>query len=271
VLFSFSFFFLFLFFKNLKIKKIETNFEQKRYSINNPILQQENSLITMATKNTKDNRMVVRATYYPPEHIFKIPDGLDLEDKSVVKDWGVKWGKLYITYADGKEQKIGQSLFWENDIDFKWPENVEIVNAEEICEGVEYSEDEESDDDEKVANRKKALEESLDGWMRLQTSTNPYFTEKEELEFLKSQCDDIKLVKEVFDERYSGIDCLNCIYNIETDDIVYKSDDEFNEVCEECGEHMSDTNLTEEEFDDYPNRDKGYCPKTGNWFCSDCR
>ena len=31
----FSFLFLFLFFENLKIKKIETNLEQKRYSINN--------------------------------------------------------------------------------------------------------------------------------------------------------------------------------------------------------------------------------------------
>ena len=99
----------------------------------------------MATKNTKDNRVVVRATYYPPEHIFKIPDGLDLEDKSVVESWYVKWGELYITYADGKEQKIGQ--YFENDMDFKWPENVEIVNAEEIIWGVEYSEDEESNEE----------------------------------------------------------------------------------------------------------------------------
>ena len=116
-----------------------------------------------------------------------------------------------------------------------WGEFQSLCKVPTPKSGWKKEEEKEEDDDEKVAlkfidfNRKKTLEESLDGWMRLQTSTNPYFTEEEELEFLKSQCDDIKLVKEVFDERYSGIDGLNCIYNIETDDIVYKSDDDDDE------------------------------------------
>ncbi len=47
---------------------------------------------------------------------------------------------------------------------------------------------------------------------------------------------------------------------------------EFNEVCQECGVKMSEKKLSEEEYDEYPGRDEGYCPDTGNWFCSEeCR
>ena len=44
---------------------------------------------------------------------------LDLEDKSVVTEWGTKYGTLYIYYVDGREEKIE----WEFDVydaqDFK--------------------------------------------------------------------------------------------------------------------------------------------------------
>eukprot|EP00966_Prymnesium_polylepis_P043023 999522-Prymnesium_polylepis.1 len=63
------------------------------------------------TKNTKENRKVVRATFYPPEAVFKIPDGLDLEDKSVVKFWDVKWAKLYMTYFGKEEEEIIEPYF----------------------------------------------------------------------------------------------------------------------------------------------------------------
>ena len=48
-------------------------------------------------------------------------------------------------------------------------------------------------------------------------------------------------------------------------------DEEFNEECEECGAKMSSTKLTEEEFDEHPDREAGYCKHTGNWFCMKCR
>jgi len=48
-----------------------------------------------STKNVKGNLQVVVATS-STEAIFKIPDGLDLEDKTVVKSWCVQWGTLYI-------------------------------------------------------------------------------------------------------------------------------------------------------------------------------
>ena len=50
-----------------------------------------------------------------------------------------------------------------------------------------------------------------------------------------------------------------------------EDDEEFNEECEECGAKMSSTKLTEEEFDEHPDREAGYCKHTGNWFCMKCR
>ena len=37
---------------------------------------------------------------------FKVPDGVDLEDTDVVKEWYVQGGCLYIVYVDGREEEI---------------------------------------------------------------------------------------------------------------------------------------------------------------------
>ena len=70
------------------------------------------------TKNTKDNRLCV-VVEYALSAVFKIPDGLDLEDTSVVKGWYVKYGTLHIYYTDGREEEID----WVYDLseyDYKW-------------------------------------------------------------------------------------------------------------------------------------------------------
>jgi hypothetical protein len=82
-------------------------------------------------------RKVIRATYSHDEE-FKIPVGVDLNDKSQVANWGIKWNSLWITYADdGREEEI-EGEGWVNDFDFKRPESVEIltieVDKEDICE-----------------------------------------------------------------------------------------------------------------------------------------
>ena len=41
-----------------------------------------------STKNTKGNRKFVHVKF-ETYGAFKIPDGLDLEDRTVVKSWGV--------------------------------------------------------------------------------------------------------------------------------------------------------------------------------------
>ena len=95
-----------------------------------------------STKNVKGDRKVVRATYYPPEAVFKIPDGLDLEDKTVVANWGVKYGVLHIEYVDGRKEEISWAID-PTEYDYKWSESTTIENADDCC--VEYSEDEEED------------------------------------------------------------------------------------------------------------------------------
>ena len=105
---------------------------------------------TSETINIKGNRKVIRATYYLPESIFKIPDGLDLEDKSIVKWWGVKYNTLHIHYVDGREEEI--EPYFDgccHSIDFKYPQETEIVDADD-CGTIEYTDDEEDEEVEEV-------------------------------------------------------------------------------------------------------------------------
>ena len=95
-----------------------------------------------STKNIKGDRKVVRVSYRVPDAIFKIPDGLDLNDKSVVAHWGVKYGVLNIEYVDGREEEITWTIA-PTEFDYKWSESTTIENADDCC--VEYSEDEEED------------------------------------------------------------------------------------------------------------------------------
>ncbi len=60
---------------------------------------------TSDTINIKGNRKVVRAIY-EVESVFRIPDGVDLEDKTVVKSWYVNHNSLMIEYV-GERGKHG--------------------------------------------------------------------------------------------------------------------------------------------------------------------
>ena len=96
-----------------------------------------------STKNIKGDRKVVKVTLYAPEFIFKIPDGLDLEDKNVVEYWGYKWGTLYIKYV-GKKEEEEIEAYQEFEVDYKDEQEIEIIDADDAgC--VDYSEDEEED------------------------------------------------------------------------------------------------------------------------------
>ena len=88
-----------------------------------------------STKNVKGNRQVV-VSVNSTQTIFKLPDGLDLEDETVVLQWRVKWGILYISYVNGEEQEI--EFECEDDDGCKHPE-VDIADAAE--HNVEYEED----------------------------------------------------------------------------------------------------------------------------------
>ena len=93
---------------------------------------------TSSTQNIKGNRKVVSATFYPPVAVFKLPDGIDLEDKTVVEGWYVKYATLRIYYVDGHEEKI--EAYFDPETDWKRPQDTLIEDAEDY--DVEYSEDE---------------------------------------------------------------------------------------------------------------------------------
>ena len=92
-----------------------------------------------STLNVKGNRQVIVAVHHT-ERFFKIPEGLDLEDKTVVKKWIVKWGVLYITYVNGREEEI--DFEYEDDDGSKYPDAV-IEDADHY--DIEYEEDKEDE------------------------------------------------------------------------------------------------------------------------------
>jgi hypothetical protein len=76
-------------------------------------------------------RKVVRATYTCEEE-FKIPIGIDLEDKSQVEKWGVKWNTLHIWLKNGKHIEVKGYYNQPREFDWKRPDDVNIDDDENI-------------------------------------------------------------------------------------------------------------------------------------------
>ena len=106
------------------------------------------------TKNVKGNRQVVRAAY-EGESYFKIPDGLDLEDSTIVECWLVKWNVLSIKYV-GKEQLDEIQAYDEWGLDLKNPFEEEIKSAGDA--DIDPYEDEDKEEVEVKPVKKKAKE-----------------------------------------------------------------------------------------------------------------
>ena len=76
------------------------------------------------------DRKVIRASYTSYDY-YVVPTGLDLEDKTVVSSWGIKWGNLWIHLTNGEELCITQPAF-EQESDRKIPDCTEIINQEDF-------------------------------------------------------------------------------------------------------------------------------------------
>jgi hypothetical protein len=81
----------------------------------------------MDTCNTKNNPLVVRASFLVDFH-YELPEGLDLEDETVVLSWGVRWRNLYIYYVDGRHIVINP-IERLCDYEFKRAEAIELLSA----------------------------------------------------------------------------------------------------------------------------------------------
>ena len=126
--------------KILRLQSSEEGLEKKLQEENKKL---EDPPVKQDTKNRKGNRKIVRTEYSANHAVFKIPDGLDLEDSSVVEWWNVKYGTLRIKYV-GKDKPEEIEWEWDPEPDYKWGED-EIIDADD-CD-IEYSEDEEEKKD----------------------------------------------------------------------------------------------------------------------------
>ena len=59
-----------------------------------------------STQNVKGNRKILLAQYEPCEGVFKISDGIDLDDETVVSEYDVNYDTLTINYVNGEKEKI---------------------------------------------------------------------------------------------------------------------------------------------------------------------
>ena len=56
--------------------------------------------------HTMTDKKVLIAYYEPRREIFKIPEGLNLEDETIVEEYWVKYSTLYIKFVDGTIEEI---------------------------------------------------------------------------------------------------------------------------------------------------------------------
>jgi hypothetical protein len=83
-------------------------------------------------------KKILRVTYNSPESIFAIPIGLDLDDKTIVEDWGVKWDTLYIDFADGTKLEIKPKSSAQDFDDFKYPKDEEIEDNNDALDDDDF-------------------------------------------------------------------------------------------------------------------------------------
>ena len=79
---------------------------------NAPAAEPEPVAPKVSKLNVKGNRHGVVASFDGQmcERVFKIPDGVDLEDKNQVEEWWVKWDCLNIKYTVGEIE--GNNRTW---------------------------------------------------------------------------------------------------------------------------------------------------------------
>ena len=84
---------------------------------------------------------------YRCQDAFKVPKGMDLEDKTKVEDWYVKWNILHINLVDGTELEIHSE--WDAQDDFsdcmKHP-----IDEPTIEDAKDYGFDDEEEEDNTV-------------------------------------------------------------------------------------------------------------------------
>jgi hypothetical protein len=97
----------------------------------------QDKMSATSTKNTKENRCFVHAFYSNTEYecAYELPDGVDVEDPTQVKEYWVKWGTLYIHYTEPNERTNDEGVEQiEPSMDYqpenKWADEVSVHKVE---------------------------------------------------------------------------------------------------------------------------------------------
>jgi hypothetical protein len=178
-----------------------------------------------------------------------------LEDTTIVKDWGVKWNELDIIYTTkenyilyvGKEPKKNEEygrgdeddltqvikVDMESEVDYKYPEDEEIVDASDY--GFEYEEDNadeqkveekvkekvEEKEEEKVEEKKFPVELPAQASLLLENVRNFVI---DQMLFLDKQREEVEVeVEEDEEEEKSGPVTFKVLH------IVFPSDNDYGE------------------------------------------
>ena len=93
---------------------------------------------------------VVVVDYYT-EAVIKIPKHIELEDKSQVKDWWVKYGNLYIQFVDETKETMVIAPYREPELHTKYGDNTRIDDADDWGVSDDEDEEEEKEDEKPTA------------------------------------------------------------------------------------------------------------------------
>jgi hypothetical protein len=88
---------------------------------------------------------------YTADAIFKVPKGINLEDKTQVKEWWVKYACLHIVFVDQTKQMMMIEAHEEIELDTKWGSDERIQDAYDW--GISDDEYEEEDNPAKIAKK----------------------------------------------------------------------------------------------------------------------
>ena len=95
---------------------------------------------------------VVRATYSATA-LFKVPKGIDLEDKTQVAYWGTKYGILFITFVDESRETMEITYEYEPELDCKYASDETIESAYDCG----FTDDEEEEEEEEAPTAKSIV------------------------------------------------------------------------------------------------------------------
>jgi hypothetical protein len=97
-----------------------------------------------------DRQKVLIAHYQPKQQKFRVPKGLDLEDKSKVEGYWIQWGELHVKCVDGKYKHIKPDYEFSDDEKRPCVEDIQSDSEddEDHDSNVEDEEEDEKDEDE---------------------------------------------------------------------------------------------------------------------------